>query len=484
MKKVLFLLTIAIALVSCNGNNNGYNNGYNQSQVVVQPYQQTQPTVSVTPEVANLGDNLDLQALGELVRNSTSAQDIENKLNQDGSINNLDLNNDSQVDYIKVTEYGTGAQRGFSFTVDVANGQTQEIATIEVAQGANNAQMNIQGNQQLYGNNGYYQSSYSLSDLMIMHYLFAPHRPYYSPYHYGYYPSYYHSYRSRPYNSYRSSVSRTTRTTTITRTSRPTTTSRTISSPNANKSVSSVTARARTLSAPTRSQKAFTTTSAARQRPTTSGFGNRSTSSSASSSPRRSSSSWGSSSSSSRPRSSGSSWGGSSSRSSSRSSGSSWGSSSRSSSRSSFGGSRRSDERFKKNIKPLTNSLEDLMKLQGMTYDWRINEFPNEKFPNVKQNGLIAQEVEKVFPNLVETRPDGYKQVDYVMLVPSLIEAIKELKAISDKQAKEIKDLKDGSHNNIDYVSDYRYEQAEEMKRLKEDLKDKSDNLHKLLIGK
>jgi VCBS repeat-containing protein len=333
MKKLFFTLVAAIALTSCNNNPN-----YNQGQVVVNPYQaQTVNTVSVTPEVQNLGDNLNLQALGELVKNSTSAQDIENKLNQQGSINNLDLNNDGQVDYIKVTEYGSGNQRGFSFTVDVADGQTQEIATIEVAQGANNAQMNIQGNQQLYGNNGYYQSSYSLTDLMIMSYLFRPHPYYYSPYHYGYYPSYYHSYRSRPYSSYRTSMTKTTSRTTITRTTRPSTTTRTIASPNANKSASSVTARAKSLSAPTRSQKAFTTTSTARRTPSTSGFGTRSSSSSASSSPRRSSSSWGGSSSSS-SKSSGSGWG-SSSRSSSRSSGSSWGSSS--SSRSSFGGGRR-----------------------------------------------------------------------------------------------------------------------------------------------
>ena len=79
MKKVLFILAITTALISCNGNNN---NGYNQSQVVVQPYQQSQPTVSVTPEVANLGDNLNLQALGELVRNSTSAQDIDQWFNK------------------------------------------------------------------------------------------------------------------------------------------------------------------------------------------------------------------------------------------------------------------------------------------------------------------------------------------------------------------------------------------------------------------
>ena len=452
MKKLFISLVAVLALTSCNQGNQGYNQG----QVIVQPYQaqSAQPTVSVTPEVANLGDNLNLQALGELVKNSTSAQDIENKLNQSGSINNLDLNNDGQVDYIKVTEYGSGTQRGFSFTVDVANGQTQEVATIEVAQGSSNAQMNIQGNQQLYGNNGYYQSSYSLTDLMIMHYLFAPHRPYYSPYHYGYYPSYYHSYRSTPYGSYRNRMSTTTRTTTITRTTTPSTTTRTISSPNANKSASSVTARAKSMAAPTTSQKAFTTTSAARQRPTTSGFGNRTASNTTSSRPVRSSSSWGSSSSSSR-RSSGS---GSSSRS------SSWGSSSRSSGSSSshssfggghsssggshsFGGGRRSDYRFKKNIQPLTSSLDKVIALQGVSYDWKITEFPDEDFDNVKQNGFIAQDVEKLFPNLVYTRPDGFKTVDYEMLVPSLTEAIKELKAIGKLRRIIRKEIEEAAKN-------------------------------------
>lgn len=300
MKNLFILLVATLTLVSCKENNNGYDN----RQVVVNDYQPSQ--VSVTPEVANLGDNLDLQALGELVKNSTSAQDIEDKLNNTGSINNLDLNNDGNVDYIKVTEYGDGNQKGFSFTVDLPNNESQEIATIEVQRGGGGAQMNIHGNQQLYGNQSHYQSHYSLGDLMIMHYLFTPHRPYYSPYHYGYYPSYYHSYRSRPYNSYRNSVNRTTKTTTITRTTRPSTTSSRISSPNANKASSTVTARAKTLSAPTRSQKSFSTTSAARQKPKTNGFKD-------SKIPRKSSgSSWGRSSSS---RSSGSS-----SRSSSRSS--------------------------------------------------------------------------------------------------------------------------------------------------------------------
>jgi len=312
MKKLFITLVAAIALTSCKDNST-------QGQVVINDYQPSQ--VSVTPEVSNLGDNLNLQALGELVKNSTTAQDIEDKLNTTGSINNLDLNNDGSVDYIKVTEYGDANKKGFSFTVDIAEGQTQEIATIEVAKGSNDAQINIQGNQQLYGNNNYYQSRYSLTDMLILSYLFRPHPYYHSPYYYGHYPSYYRSYRSTPYNSYRNRMVSTTKTTTITRTNRPTTTRS--SSPNANKSVSSVTARAKSLSTPTRSQKSFTTTSASRQKPSTSGFRN-----TTSSSPRKSSSS--------------SSWGGSSS---SRKSSSSWGSSSRSSSRSSGSSSRSSSSR-------------------------------------------------------------------------------------------------------------------------------------------
>jgi hypothetical protein len=328
MKKLFITLVAAIALTSCKDNNQG--------QVVVNDYQPS--TVSVTPEVANLGDNLDLQALGELVKNSTSAQDVEDKLNQQGSINNLDLNNDGNVDYIKVTEYGEGNQKGFSFTVDLPNNESQEIATIEVQKGSDGAQMNIQGNHQLYGNNHYYQSHYSLTDMMIMSYLFTYHRPYYSPYRYGYYPNYYRSYRSAPYSSYRTRMATTTKTTRITRsTPSTTTTTRSISSPNANKSSSSVTARAKSMAAPTSSQKSFSTTSTARQKPTTSGFGNKNRNTTSSSSKPKSSSS--TSSSSSKSRSSGSNWGSSSS--SRKSSGSSWGSSSSSRSSSSRSSSRR-----------------------------------------------------------------------------------------------------------------------------------------------
>ena len=321
MKKIFYLsMLLALAFTSCTNStpsNYGSNSNYG-GQVIVN----SAPDVVVTP-ASNLGDNLDLQALGELVKTSKNAQDIENKLNQPNSINNLDLDGDGKVDYIKVTEYGSGTTKGFSFTVDAPNSQTQEIATIELQQGQNQqANMNINGNQTLYGNNAYYTSNYSMTDLLIWHYLFYPHPYYVSPWHYGYYPSYYHSYGMVPRASYSSRISTTTRTSRIVRsTSTPRTTSL---SPNRNAASSLVSTRAKSLANPVRSKKSFSSTS--NSRPSTGGF------KSSPSKPSSSGSSWfGSSKGSSSSRSSGSSWG-SSSRS-SRSSGSSFGSSSRSSSR-------------------------------------------------------------------------------------------------------------------------------------------------------
>lgn len=330
MKQIFILLVSALTLVSCDSSNQRSN-------------------VIVTAETPNLGNGLDLQALGEIVKNSSNAQEIENKLNQPNSINNLDLDGNGQVDYIKVTEYGDGANRGFSFTVDTNDGSSQEIASVEVNKLDNQrANMSVHGNQSIYGHNSHYSSSFGLSDLLIMHYLFNPHPVYVSPWRYGYYPTYYRNYAPVAHSNYTNRVSTTTRTSKITRT----TVTKQSSSPNKNLSSATVNSRTKSLAAPTSSQKSFAKTSTSNSRPNTSGFKSTKPSSSwgsSSSSTSRSSSSFGSSSRSSKPSSS---WGsssssrssssfGSSSRSSSSSSRGSFGSSSRSSSSSSRSSSRR-----------------------------------------------------------------------------------------------------------------------------------------------
>jgi len=100
-----------------------------------------------------------------------------------------------------------------------------------------------------------------------------------------------------------------------------------------------------------------------------------------------------------------------------------------------------SDARYKKDIIPLSDALTKMLKLQGVHYYWRTDEFPQQKFDSTLQIGLIAQEVEKIYPELVKTNADGYKTIDYSRLTPILIEAIKEQQKIIEKQQKTISSL-------------------------------------------
>lgn len=87
-----------------------------------------------------------------------------------------------------------------------------------------------------------------------------------------------------------------------------------------------------------------------------------------------------------------------------------------------------SDIRFKKNIEPIENALDKILSLRGVTYDWRRDEFPGRKFNDKHQMGVIAQEIEKQFPEAVITDAnDGYKSVNYSSLVAPLIEGMKAL---------------------------------------------------------
>ncbi len=72
-----------------------------------------------------------------------------------------------------------------------------------------------------------------------------------------------------------------------------------------------------------------------------------------------------------------------------------------------------SDRRFKKNIEPITDILSKLEQLQPVSYEMRADEFPQYGFGSGTAYGLIAQEVEQVFPQLVETDANGYKMVKY-----------------------------------------------------------------------
>ena len=87
-----------------------------------------------------------------------------------------------------------------------------------------------------------------------------------------------------------------------------------------------------------------------------------------------------------------------------------------------------SDERLKENIQPIVDALSKVESISGNTYDWK------EGFESIHSHtghdiGVIAQEIEKILPEVVIDRETGYKAVQYEKIVPLLIEAIKELSA-------------------------------------------------------
>jgi hypothetical protein len=92
-----------------------------------------------------------------------------------------------------------------------------------------------------------------------------------------------------------------------------------------------------------------------------------------------------------------------------------------------------SDSRLKRNIQPVSFSLANLQKIKGYNYYWK-----EAKTNDDLQTGLIAQEVQAIFPELVATDEAGMLSVNYTGLIPHLVEAVKDLKNENDDLKKRL----------------------------------------------
>ena len=92
-----------------------------------------------------------------------------------------------------------------------------------------------------------------------------------------------------------------------------------------------------------------------------------------------------------------------------------------------------SDRRYKDNLQAITNPIDKVKSLTGYTFTWNDK---HEQFNGSDDIGVVAQEVEKIFPEIVDTRDNGYKAVKYEKMVALLIEAVKD-------QQKQIDELRE-----------------------------------------
>ena len=189
------------------------------------------------------GDNLNLYAVLDVFQKSKTLEDFEKALNDpDNKINNLDLNNDGQIDYIEIESHQEGTTHVIVLQVAVSNVETQDVAVIEVSKDKkNNIHVQIIGDEDLYGKNyivepadsvggtpnpGYkgdatvivnnnttnnYNTtttspsyvSTNVSMWPVVMFLFSPvYVVYRSPWHWGYYPPYWRPWRPVYYHDY------------------------------------------------------------------------------------------------------------------------------------------------------------------------------------------------------------------------------------------------------------------------------------------
>ena len=250
MKKLFLAAAVAAVLAGCGNNRRQQNN-------------------NVTIE-NNTTSGFDVNRLAQMVKTSTDPQVLEKAINDpNNQINNLDLDKDGNIDYLKVTE---PTRDQLNVVDDISNNNSVTVASIKIdPTGNSQANLDIQGNPTYVGDNYTYHSTFSLTDFLLMSYFLRPHAYYVPAYHYGYYPSYYT--RTRVVTRYR---------TTPTTRSAPTA---------ANQSYNRS-----SLSNPTRSQRSFSTRDNSQQ-VRSGGFGSKTSTSTSSYSSGSSSGGFGSSSS-------------------------------------------------------------------------------------------------------------------------------------------------------------------------------------------
>ena len=176
------------------------------SLLFVNSFSQDRTTVNAMS--SEISDNLDLRAVASIFGDSKNLEDFENRLNDPkNQISNLDLNNDNQVDYLRVIESVEGRTHLIVVQSVLGRDTFQDVATLEVEKDANNnIQVQVVGDVYMYGNNYIYEPIYVQTPIIYNYFWTPNYRPYCSLWYWDYYPSYYYAWNPYPIFRYRNHI--------------------------------------------------------------------------------------------------------------------------------------------------------------------------------------------------------------------------------------------------------------------------------------
>jgi hypothetical protein len=171
-----------------------------------QLFAQDRTTVNATS--TEISDNLDLRAVASIFGDSENLDDFERRLNDPKvQISNLDLNQDNQVDYLRVIESVEGNTHLIIVQSVLGRDVFQDVATIEVERDRHNkVQVQVVGDVYMYGDNYIYEPVYVHTPVIYTSFWVSNYRPYYSSWYWGYYPTYYYAWNPFPVFSYRNHI--------------------------------------------------------------------------------------------------------------------------------------------------------------------------------------------------------------------------------------------------------------------------------------
>lgn len=157
---------------------------------------------------SEISDNLDLTAVSSIFGESQNLNDFERRLNDPNhKISNLDLNNDNQVDYLRVIESIENNTHVVVIQSILGRDLYQDVATIEVEKDRNNKiSIQIVGNAFIYGQNYIYEPEYCITPQIYATFWASYYKPYYSTWTWNLYPSFYIAWNPYPVYRYRENV--------------------------------------------------------------------------------------------------------------------------------------------------------------------------------------------------------------------------------------------------------------------------------------
>ncbi|MEC3905452.1 hypothetical protein VOI54_00325 [Tamlana sp. 2201CG12-4] len=157
---------------------------------------------------SSISENLDLEAVASIFGESEDLEDFEKRLNDPNTqISNLDLNNDGEVDYLRVIENSNNGTHVVTIQAVIAKDQYQDVAVIDVEKdNTGETKVQVVGDVSMYGPSYIVEPVYVRRPVIFVWFWGPRYRPWRSPFYWGYYPPYYRPWRPYPIRTYRTNV--------------------------------------------------------------------------------------------------------------------------------------------------------------------------------------------------------------------------------------------------------------------------------------